>query len=988
MIASSYTLYFSQPWWLAAALLLVPVVWLGRRHMSALGPVRRWTAIVLRCAVVLILVLLLARLMVARKNEQLTLISVIDRSQSIPQEQAEKALLFLEEKLQAENPGGLENNPSRDRLAVVDIAEAPSISALSSSKMEIRERNTSLVGTQSRLSDGIQMAMAIAPPDSATRILLLSDGNETSGDLKETARIAATNGIPIDVLPVEYQYEREVVFKRIAAPARARSGQTVGLRFILNSTKATTGRLNLSLNGKPVDLNPDSDAIGAAIELQEGTNVKTVSLPVGTRGMHEFEAVFVPDDPAEDVVAANNRATAMTFVAGPGHVIVVDTDGATGPPMADVLRSGDIDVRYVPIDQFPDDLAYLMDSDAIILSNVDAGSFTFEQQEMLTRYVMDLGGGLVMIGGPQSFGAGGWIGSPVAEVLPVDCDPPQKKQMPKGALVLIMHACEMPNGNMWGKKVGIAAVNTLSAQDLAGVLDYGWQGGSFNWVYPLSEVGDKSKITSAIRGMTMGDMPDFGSHMQAAYNALLNVQAGAKHVIIISDGDPALPPLTLLNQYKAAGITATGVAVFPHSPKDVQSLASVAQVTGGRFYNVSNPAQLPQIFIKEAQVVRRALILEETFTPILQYSLSEVARGLTAVPPLDGYVLTGPKGGFSQIVLVSEQGDPILATSQAGLGRCVAFTSSVDSRWAAHWLAWGGFESFWEQVVRWVGKPSQATDAEMFVDAQGRDISVTVEAVDPEGRPIRFSHIDAQIIGPNMDSQILPLSQTGSGQYQGRFQAQEAGSYIVNLRYRKIGEDTQTNLMQTPVTVPFAPEFRDLQDNRPLLEQVAALSGGRVLNFDPQVDLFDYSGLKFPETQLPITRWLLVFWVALFLLDVAVRRVAVDFAAVGRKAASWIRHGRKKVESDATLDALKQRRQKVQEQFKQRAGVRYEGGQKAPDKDVRIPQADVSKPVEPRSPEGPSKKTDKTGQEESHIQHLLRAKRGAMRQDKPKPDDQ
>ena len=99
-----------------------------------------------------------------------------------------------------------------------------------------------------------------------------------------------------------------------------------------------------------------------------------------------------------------------------------------------------------------------------------------------------------MIGGAESFGAGGWIGSPVAEILPVDLDPPQKKQLPKGALVLIMHACEMAQGNYWGQQVAIAAVNTLSRLDLIGILAYRWRGGTDDWVFPIAQAGDKKAV--------------------------------------------------------------------------------------------------------------------------------------------------------------------------------------------------------------------------------------------------------------------------------------------------------------------------------------------------------------------------------------------------------------------------------------------------------------------------------------------------------------
>jgi hypothetical protein len=212
------------------------------------------------------------------------------------------------------------------------------------------------------LAEGIQMAMAIAPPDTAVRILLVSEGNETAGDLKEAARIAAANKIPIDVLVVQYEYEDEVIFRRLAAPAQARSGQTVSLRFILNSTAPTRGKLLLNLNGEPVDLVPGSPEIAVPVELEPGTNVKTTSMPVGTRGIHEFEAVYMPDEADRDQIAQNNRAGAITYVAGPGHVLVVDADGSSGLILSEALKNSDIDVRYGTTADFPDDLSRLMDT--------------------------------------------------------------------------------------------------------------------------------------------------------------------------------------------------------------------------------------------------------------------------------------------------------------------------------------------------------------------------------------------------------------------------------------------------------------------------------------------------------------------------------------------------------------------------------------------------------------------------------------------------
>ena len=976
----NYGFYFGQPWWLAACILLVGIVWLGRRSLTAFGSLRRALAVVLRCIVVLTLISLLARPMLTRTSERLTVIAVIDRSLSIPTRLQAESLDWLTAALAAKDLQGSADGGAEDRVAMVDVAEAASISQLPSMTAKVRQRNTVLNGQQTRLSDGIQMAMAIAPPDTAVRILLVSEGNETAGDLKEAARLAAANGIPIDVLPLRYRYDREVVFRRLAAPTKARSGQTVSLRFILDSSAEARGRLMLNLNGQAVDLDPDSAEISVPMELKAGTNVTTVSVPVGTRGMHEFEAVFMPDDAEQDVIIQNNRASAMTYVAGPGDVLVVDMDGKAGQTLVRALQDSDISVRYSPAMDFPDNLARLMDTDAIVLVNTDCGSFTYQQQEMLVRYVKDLGGGLVMVGGPGSFGAGGWIGSPVAEILPVDLDPPQKKQMPKGALVMIMHACEMPDGNYWGKVVAKSAAKTLSSLDLVGVLAYNWQG-SGDWVYPLSRVDDKEGILSAIDQMVMGDMPSLQDHLLQAYSKLKDCDAAVKHVIVISDGDPTPPTDELLGQCKDAGITVTCVAIAPHDRSYIASLDRIRQATGGRLYNVTDPAALPQIFIKEAQVVRRALILEESFTPAITYSLSEIVRGLSGgLPQLDGYVLTGPKGGLNQVVLASHEADPVLATCQSGLGRCAAFTSSVDTRWASSWLAWGGFERFWEQTVRWAGKPAQSADCEVFADVQGRDVTVNIEAIDPQGKFIQFANIDGQVISPDVSSKTLDLVQVGPGQYRGQFQAGQSGSYILNLQYRKLGEDDKTHIMQTTVTVPFAPEFRDLADNEPLLAEVSSMTGGRILPRDPNMaTVYEHSGLRFPHSRMPLTKPLMFLWLALFLLDVAVRRVVVDFRAMARRAVGLIRAARGQRVVDQTLERLKVRRAELREKLAPRkadalASKRYQAGEEYKGD---LPLAKAPEPPEPKK-EKPEEKTPKKDVETaSHIDRLLKAKQKA-----------
>ena len=983
-VIATYGFRFGQPWWLAAGLLAAPMVYYGWRNLASLGPARRVAALALRAVVAVLLAAILARPMITRTSREITLIAVLDRSRSVPADRRTWAVGYLAQ--------ALKGRGRNDRFALVDVAEDAWITRLPGAAVDVPERNTTLSGQESRLEAGLQMALAIAPPDTATRLLLISDGNETAGDLMEAARTAAANKIPIDVLPLRYHYEQEVVFRRLVAPPRARSGQPITLRMVLQSTAPARGRIQVSLNGKPLALDP----AGSTVELPGGTKVHTMSLQVGTRGVHQYEAVFVPLGPGQDRLAENNQASAITYVAGPGHVLVVHqkapAERARAAPLVAALAAGEIDARTCAADELTASLTGLMDTDAIVMVNLPRDNLSYAQEDMLCRYVTELGGGLVMIGGPDAFGAGGWISSPVAEIFPVDMDPPQKKQMPRGALVLIMHACEMPQGNLWGKRVGEAAVKALSRLDLVGIQDYQWQAGQANWVYPLSPVGDRRRALAAIKRMSMGDMPDLHAPVAAALAALTKAQAGQRHIIVITDGDPNMPSQALAAKLRAARITCSTVGVFPHSPADFNNLRWLAQATGGRFYPINQAGQaqqLPQIFIKEAQVVRRGLIVEQTFAP-KRTDTHEIMDQIAAVPALDGYILTGPKGGLNKRVLAGANGeDPILATCQSGLGRCLAFTSSADAQWARQWVSWERFKGFWQQAVRWCSRSPQGRDCEVFSEVQGRRIALNIEAATESGQVVPLSNIHAKVIAPDMSAKELPLEQIGPGQYRTSHRAGGPGSYLVNVTYLRPDKQDAAGparpaTVQSVVNVPFAPEYEDLTDNAPLLKQVADRTGGRVLGADAaKVKLFDTAGTSFPQAFMPLTKYLLLAWIVLFLHDVAVRRIVVDFKALARRVVGAARLWRRAPPRGETLDRLMTARQKVRRTLQRDeaeavAAKRYEPPAGALDA-AELPMADLREPQPPQKPaaqpEAPA--APPTPAADTHVSRLLKAKKQA-----------
>ena len=173
---------------------------------------------------------------------------------------------------------------------------------------------------------------------------------------------------------------------------------------------------------------------------------------------------FVPDVDSEDGLSQNNSATAYTYVRGKGRVLLIEDRAHAGDfdLMIDALRDANIEVVSQMSDELFGSLAELQAYDAVILAGVprvsgetasQITSFTDDQIDMLVSNTQQLGAGLLMIGGPEAFGAGGWIGTNIEKAMPVDFKIRNTKIQAVGALALIMHASEMADGNHWQKVI-------------------------------------------------------------------------------------------------------------------------------------------------------------------------------------------------------------------------------------------------------------------------------------------------------------------------------------------------------------------------------------------------------------------------------------------------------------------------------------------------------------------------------------------------------
>jgi len=571
-------------------------------------------------------------------------------------------------------------------------------------------------------------------------------------------------------------------------------------------------------------------------------------------------------------VPQNNRASGFANVRGDPSVLIISADPAQDAPLANALRATNLEVTLGDLSALPGSLAGLQTFDTIFLSNINAGDLGRDAMLLIESAVRDFGMGLVCIGGDQSFAAGGYRNTPLERALPVSMELDSKKVLPPGALVLLMHGMEFNNGNQVARQCAIGVLDAMGPNDELGIVL--WDGQD-RWLFPephLRKVGDKQELGRQIMGMNQGDLPSFENLMTMGYERLKKSTASIKHMIVFSDGDPSGPSDQLMNRMRADMITVSTVLIAGHAGPE--TMIEIADKGAGRFYNITNPAQLPQIFLKETAVILKTAIYEEPFAP-QQRSSSELLAGFGAgsYPQLLGYVATSEKPR-AETPLLTTQGDPLLAHWQYGLGRAVAFTSDAKAKWGSNWIGWGDYQTFWSQIANWSLRRVETGDlsADVAIE-QGRGI-ISVEAIDTDGNFRNFLDLQAVVVNPKGERELVPLTQTAAGRYEAEFETRETGSYLVHLREMEQGELRASQIIGA--NLDHSPEFAESRPNLARLERLAEVGGGRLLSRDFGADNpFEHDRR---ETFQPVDlwEWLLKFAVLLFPVDVGVRRIQID----------------------------------------------------------------------------------------------------------------
>ena len=679
-----------------------------------------------------------------------------------------------------------------------------------------------------------------------------------------------------------------MLVERLITPSTSNLGDSVEAIAEIRSSVAQPATVRLFVNGELADTQ--------RLNLQAGVTRVVFDVEPTEAGFHTFRVVV---EAARDTFSENDRADSNTIVKGEPRTLVLAGNEAVAAELVDALIAQRQKVDTMVPEQLPTDFAALATYDSVVLVDVPRIRLSDRQLAALQVYVRDLGKGLVMIGGPDSYGAGGYQRTPLEETLPVDMGVRDRQKQPDVALVVVidqsgsMDACHCNtfDGGAGGGGTGIGGVRkvdigkeailraaaAMTERDELGVVSFNEQA---HWVVQTQPLGGITDLQGQIAGLQPLGQTNIFAGLEQAVESLEGAVATRRHIILLTDGWSSSGQYdAILERMKAAGITLSTVGAGGGSNPFLEGLATRG---GGRFYDAANPASIPDIFLKETQQVSGQQIVEEPFFPILTSS-SPILRGLDeGLPRLRGYNGTTAKPA-AQTVLVTARDDPLLAQWQYGLGRSVAWTSDSTGRWARDWVGWGGFSRFFSQLVSWTFPGEETGGIEAVFDTKGGKTTLHVESVETDGSPRDFYDTTAVVVGPDFQPSDVSLVQIAPGVYEAPLGEIDPGAYAIRVTQTRPGSSPLGRTVG--LVAPTAAEYRLLGPNEAFLAALRTATGGAIV--ETPLDPWRHDLLT---TSRSTDLWPLLLVLALLLwpLDIALRRVSIgrrEFAAAG----AWVR---------------------------------------------------------------------------------------------------
>ncbi len=742
-------------------------------------------------------------------GQDLSVVYALDASRSVSPEFLDKSLTWVDEFEQKYSPSASKIIVFGENRAVVNTTEEVRNLSVSDSS-EHSQSSEHVEQSATNIEAAVDEALALLDPGTIKRVVLFSDGNQTEGSLLDTVSSSRKVDARIYPMVADASQVQDFWIDNVELPQRCRAGEPVIASVSVHSPDETKATLAISANGETIG--------GLEAELRGGVNEVSVPIKFSVDGAVD---VLVQLDAPGDTYKDNNVSRINMWVEPEARVLYVEGMKGTSQFLKDALTSDgfNVDVKgAMPTDDWAERY------DAVILSDVLAGSLPPALMSEIQSYVRDSGGGLIFAGGENTFGEEGYSDTTLESVLPAEFKI-QEKRKDIAIVIAIDRSYSMKGRKIeYAKEAARASLDLLEEQHYFGVVAFDSQ----PYVpVPVEPVKSKRKAEALISRIQASGQTNIYPALGIVYRLLRDLDAPTKHVILLSDGDTAPAEFErLVERMKEKNIVISTVTIGEGGNPGL--MRQIADWGNGRNYMAVSAESIPQIFTEETKKVVSTSLVEQDILSVVKQPI-EAMEGidLSVAPPLKGHVAVKARD-TAEVILATQEGAPLLTRWQYGLGKTLLFTSDVKNRWSSDWIEWEGYGQFWSQLTRGVVK-QLGSDTVFFSAAKDGKLAVfDLTLLTEDGEFVNGLQPTLEI-NRGESPKILPMTQISPGHYQLRtpFVSQNPvsgvlteGGGVTPKMARAAGSRS--------VFPGFPDEYRFIGPNIELLNAVAESTGGRV----------------------------------------------------------------------------------------------------------------------------------------------------------------
>lgn len=803
--------------------------------------------LIVRAAGVCILLLALFGVSVNRRDAVNTTVFLLDISDS-----NEQNLPAMEHDLKA----ALGRMPKDNQYGIVTFGKDALVEQFLTREDHFTKVMSVPDKTATNFEDALSRALAMIPAEGAGRVVILTDGKETKGDLGRMAPALLSRQVELFAYVYESEKGQDVYVEDVELPGYLYQGDLYSMTVTVVSNYETDARIQILTGGR--------ETSAYDVHLNRGSNQFRFQQKVTGANVESFEVRVTA---AGDTCGENNSYHAYSVVDAVPKVLLVSGMGEDSNPFQDLLRSAGCDFDVADAAGAPDSLKGLLEYKSILLQNVYLSDLPEGFLADLETYVKDYGCGLICIGGEDSFALGGYRDSVLETVLPVDMELRGVNEIPSTAMIMVIDhsgSMSMEAGGATSLDLAVTAAKTAVDQmrdtDQVGVITFD---DTFEWVVEPTAANEKEKIKAQIETIAEGGGTTIQPALWAALQGVRDCEAGIRHVILLTDGQgESRNYRDIIREYTDAGVTLSTVAVGGDA--DARLLEQLAENCGGRYYYSDMASDIPKIFAQEVFLSGDTYLQNGLFHLAVDGG-NEITEGLfeEGWPGIYGYVSATPKNA-SSVLIASEKDDPLLSVMQYGLGHTVAWNTDVTNEWTAGFAGESDYAQLWKRIVDYsVGNAAIGEDS-VDVKAEGGYTDVTYHAVDYD----RQTKVEAVYTDPEGNTQTAPLQAVAPGRFEANLDTDVTGVY--NLNVRRLEEGEVANAVTTAVAVQYSDEYKFDVDQgifTGFVERCGAI-------LDPEQNFWEQrrSGIK---ERYELTKWLILVLIFWFLMDIALRRFHV-----------------------------------------------------------------------------------------------------------------